>query len=118
MLMRLNWLQEHAPGATVIVLQAGDFAPPCEPLYSLVFLGSAERIPPEETCKLYSSPNGGTCYLIREPSGDVFVRHEANVASGGRVEHLGSRPSPEGLFLRDGPSTIRRHVHPVGTTGL
>ncbi len=38
--------------------------------------------------KLYSSPIGDTWYLIREPSGNVFVRHEANIASGGQVEHL------------------------------
>ena len=31
--------------------------------------------------KLYESPNGDRWYLIREPSGGLFVRHEANVAS-------------------------------------
>ena len=39
--------------------------------------------------RLYSSPNGDTWYLICEPSGNAFVRHEANIASGGHVEHLG-----------------------------
>jgi hypothetical protein len=39
--------------------------------------------------KLYDSPNGDTWYLIRDPSGEVFVRHEANIASGGQVEHVG-----------------------------
>lgn len=35
---------------------------------------------------LYESPNGDRWYLIREPNGDdVFVRHTANVASGGNV---------------------------------
>jgi hypothetical protein len=38
--------------------------------------------------RLYSSPNGDRWYLIREPSGDVFVRHEANLASGGHVTHI------------------------------
>ena len=38
--------------------------------------------------KLYDSPNGDRWYLIREPSGGLFVRHEANVASGGQVEHV------------------------------
>jgi hypothetical protein len=38
--------------------------------------------------KLYESPNCDRWYLIREPSGTVFVRHEANVASGGQVEHV------------------------------
>jgi hypothetical protein len=39
--------------------------------------------------KLYESPNSDRWYLIREPSGEVFVRHEANIASGGQVEHVG-----------------------------
>ena len=38
--------------------------------------------------KLYDSPNGERWYLIREPSGVLFVRHEANVASGGQVKHV------------------------------
>jgi hypothetical protein len=38
--------------------------------------------------KLYESPNGDRWYLIQEPYGDLFVRHEANVASGGHVEHI------------------------------
>lgn len=38
--------------------------------------------------KLYESSSGDRWYLIRDPSGAVFVRHEANVASGGHVEHV------------------------------
>ncbi len=38
--------------------------------------------------KLYESPNSDRWYLIREPSGVLFVRYEANVASGGQVEHV------------------------------
>ena len=38
--------------------------------------------------KLYSSPNGDTWYLICEPSGNAFIRHEANIASGRHVEHI------------------------------
>ncbi len=38
--------------------------------------------------KLYESPSGDRWYLVRDPSGSVFVRHEANVASGGHVEHV------------------------------
>lgn len=38
--------------------------------------------------KLYESANGDRWYLIRDPSGAVFIRHEANVASGGHVEHI------------------------------
>jgi len=37
--------------------------------------------------KLYESSSGDRWYLIGDPSGAVFIRHEANVASGGRVEH-------------------------------
>jgi hypothetical protein len=38
--------------------------------------------------KLYESPSGDRWYLIRDPSGDVFIRHEANAASGGQVDHF------------------------------
>ena len=42
--------------------------------------------------KFYNSPDGDRWYLIRDPSGEIFVRHEArheaNVASGGHVEHV------------------------------
>ena len=38
--------------------------------------------------KLFESENGDRWYLIREPGGAVFVRHEANLASGGHVAHL------------------------------
>jgi hypothetical protein len=37
--------------------------------------------------KLYESSNGARWYLIADPSGAVFIGHEANVASGGQVEH-------------------------------
>lgn len=47
--------------------------------------------------KLYSSPNGDRWYLIRDPSGAVFIRHEANVASGGHIEHV-----EIGAFLSSG----------------
>jgi hypothetical protein len=38
--------------------------------------------------KLYESSNGDRWYLIRDASGAVFVRHEANLASGGHVAHI------------------------------
>ena len=38
--------------------------------------------------ELYSSPNGDRWFLIGEPSGTVFIRHEANAASGGQVEPI------------------------------
>ncbi len=37
--------------------------------------------------KLYESSSGDRWYLICDPSGSVFIRHEANAASGGQVEH-------------------------------
>ena len=40
---------------------------------------------PAEQRELYNSPNGDRWLLKRDPaSGDVFVRHEANVPSGGK----------------------------------
>ena len=47
--------------------------------------------------KLYESPNGDRWYLIRDHTGAVFVRHEANVASGGHLEHI-----EIGAFLTSG----------------
>jgi hypothetical protein len=38
--------------------------------------------------KLYSSPTGDRWFLIRDTSGHVFVRHEANSASGGTIDHI------------------------------
>jgi len=39
--------------------------------------------------ELYSSPNGDQWFLARDPTtGNVFVRHEANVPSGGRVTNI------------------------------
>ncbi len=38
--------------------------------------------------KLYGSPNGDRWYLIRDISGEVFIRHEASIASGGHVAHI------------------------------
>jgi hypothetical protein len=46
---------------------------------------------------LYSSPTGDRWFLIRNASGEVFVRHEANSASGGNVDHI-----EIGAFLRAG----------------
>ena len=76
--------------------------------------------------KLYCSPNGDRWYLIRDASGEVFVRHEANLASGGHVAHteigtfLGSGRSPEqqellrliGTLVNDG--TAQASVPPAG----
>jgi hypothetical protein len=37
--------------------------------------------------KLYESSSGDRWYLIGDPSGAVFIHHEASLASGGQVEH-------------------------------
>ncbi len=47
--------------------------------------------------KLYESPSGDRWYLIRDHTGAVFVRHEANLASGGHLEHI-----EIGAFLTSG----------------
>ena len=45
-----------------------------------------------ETRQLYRSPNGDRWYVARDAgSGLVFVRHEANEASGGRVTEIDIR---------------------------
>jgi hypothetical protein len=38
--------------------------------------------------KLYASPNGDRWYLVVDPSGEIFIRHEANIAAGGTVTHM------------------------------
>ena len=44
---------------------------------------------PVETRELYGSPNGDRWLLGRDPvAGRVFVRHEANAASGGQVTDI------------------------------
>jgi hypothetical protein len=46
---------------------------------------------------LYSSPTGERWFLIRNASGEVFVRPEANSAAGGSVDHI-----EIGAFLSSG----------------
>ena len=56
--------------------------------------------------KLYESPNGDRWYLIGDPSGAPFVRHEANAESGGHIAHIeiatflmsGQGPEQQELF--------------------
>jgi len=44
---------------------------------------------PAQIRELYSSPNGDRWYLAREPeTGRLFVRHKANVPSGGQVSDI------------------------------
>jgi hypothetical protein len=56
--------------------------------------------------KLYESQNGDRWYLIRT-AGEVLVRHEANAASGGHVEHLSL-----GAFLSRGQGPRTPGTHP------
>ena len=71
--------------------------------------------------KLYESSSGDRWYLIRDPSGTVFIRHEANVASGGQVEHeevaafLGHGAGPEQQALLDLIGTLVEE-HPAHTS--
>lgn len=58
---------------------------------------------PLERRELYSSPNGDRWFLSRDPAtGNVFIRHEANIPSGGQQTDIdigaflsGPRESPE-----------------------
>jgi hypothetical protein len=43
---------------------------------------------PIATKDLYRSPNGDRWLLVRDETGRVFVRHEANLPSGGTVTDL------------------------------
>jgi len=79
---------------------------------------------PLERRELYSSPNGDRWFLSRDPAtGDVFIRHEANIPSGGRHTDIdigdflsGGRRNPEhqallhliGTLVGGIPQTARR----------
>ena len=44
---------------------------------------------PIDKRELYSSPNGDKWFLARDcASGNIFIRHEANVPSGGRMTEI------------------------------
>jgi hypothetical protein len=54
-----------------------------------------------ERRELYRSPNGDSWYLGREPqSGNVFIIHQPNAPSGGRLSHI---ELGEFLSRGDGP---------------
>ena len=69
--------------------------------------------------KLYEGPSGDRWYLIGDPSGAVFIRHEANVASGGQVEHedittflsRGAGPEQQELLRLIGTLVEEHHAH-------
>ena len=63
--------------------------------------------------ELYSSPNGDKWFLARNPeSGSIFIRHEANVPSGGQVTDISI-----GVFLSRGERNPEHQVllHLIGT---
>ena len=68
--------------------------------------------------KLYESSSGDRWYLIRDPSGAVFIQYGATVASGGQVEHeevadfLGRGTGPEQQALLGLIGTLVEE-HPV-----
>ncbi|MGE5537055.1 MAG: hypothetical protein ACM30I_00440 [Gemmatimonas sp.] len=51
-----------------------------------------------DTRLIYSSPNGDDWFLCRDDAGRAFVKHRANVSSGGHVTD-----SDIGDFLNRGP---------------
>jgi hypothetical protein len=67
--------------------------------------------------KLYDSPTGDRWYLIREPSGGLFVRHES---PDGEIEHveigafLSTGDGPEKHALLGWIGTLVEE-HPVGS---
>jgi hypothetical protein len=54
----------------------------------LAHITAAEVRPMKKVRELHHSPNGDRWFLIREPTGAVFIRHEANASSGGHIEHI------------------------------
>jgi hypothetical protein len=47
--------------------------------------------------ELYGSPNGDRWFLVRDPAGHVFIGHESNLPSGGKVTDI-----EIGAFLGEG----------------
>jgi hypothetical protein len=78
-----------------------------------------------ETRELYRSSNGDRWYLARDPdSGRVFIKHEPNVSSGGRVSHIdigtfltagGHGPEHQELLRLIG-TLVKESTHAQGTT--
>jgi hypothetical protein len=64
------------------------------------------------TRELYNSSNGDRWHLCKEPSGRVFIVHQANIPSGGRVtrmeigEFLSRGHGPEQQALLDMIGTL------------
>src|SRR5262245_3565564 len=68
-----------------------------------------------KTMQLYRSSNGDTWFLVRDPvTGMAFVRHEANIPSGGQVTDI-----PIDAFL-SGPRNPEHQalLSLIGTSGL
>lgn len=85
---------------------------------------------PAQKRELYASPNGDKWYLARESeTGRLFVRHKANLPSGGQVTDIdigaflrGGRRHPEhqallrmiGTWLKTIPSALRGKAGELG----
>jgi hypothetical protein len=61
--------------------------------------------------KFYESSSGDRWYLVRDPSGALFIHHEANMASGGHVEH---EDLPAFLSRGEGPEQLEL-LRQIGT---
>src|SRR5215471_14671079 len=77
---------------------------------------------PLERKELYSSPNGDRWFLSWDPAtGNVFIRHEANIPSGGQVTDInigaflsGARENPEHQALLHLIGTLVESVPTIG----
>ena len=75
------------------------------------------------TRELYSSPNGDRWHLCRDASGDVFVLHQPNIPSGGRISRIdlsdflahGRSPEQQALLQMIGSLIPDTEGHAVGT---
>ena len=63
------------------------------------------------TKELYSSSNGDRWHLCKDPSGHVFIVHQANLPSGGRISRI-----EVGDFLSRGSGPEQQALlHLIGT---
>ena len=73
----------------------------------------------KKALKFYESSSGDRWYLIRDPSGAVFIHYEATIASGGQVEHeevaaflsRGAGPEQQALLGLIGTLVEEHSVH-------
>jgi hypothetical protein len=74
-------------------------------------LSGGPRMDDIRTRELYSSSNGDRWHLCKDPSGRVFVVHQANIPSGGRISRI-----EVGDFLSKGYGPEQQALlHMIGT---